>query len=113
MFRELAATGWPENVSPMQHEAHESFDRFVAEHPEGSKLRGRVTNVRPFGVFCELAPGIEGLLEVVDFEGRPQPMTFPDHYPRVGDALHVTIEYINHDARRIRLTQRRPTRALT
>jgi ribosomal protein S1 len=84
----------------------DAFSQFVAGHPAGTKLRVRVTDVQPIGAFCELAPGVEGLLVAIDVEGSPRRMTFPDDYPRVGDSLEVTIEYIDHEARDIWLTQR-------
>jgi len=90
----------------MRHEEHRAFDEFVTDHPVGTAIRGRVTNVQPFGAFCQLAEGVEGLLEVIHFDGRPRTMKFPDDYPRVGDLIDVTIAFINRKAHQIRLTQR-------
>ncbi len=89
-----------------QGEDETSFDEFIASHPKGTVLPGRVTSVQPFGVFCELAAGVEGLLEVVEFEIGERTMEFPDSYPRVGDILEVAILHVNRSDRKIALTQR-------
>jgi small subunit ribosomal protein S1 len=40
------------------------WDGVLAKYPNGSKFRGRVTNITDYGAFVELEPGIEGLVHV-------------------------------------------------
>ncbi len=94
----------------MQHGEHNVFDAFADNHPIGTKLRGRATTVREFGAFCELAEGVEGLLMVIDFD-VPRPKTFPNDYPRIGDVIDVRADFMNREARKIRLTQLWPSRS--
>lgn len=82
----------------------DAFAAYVAEHPEGAVVSARVAEVRPFGAFCELAPGIIGLLPIVAMKdlGRGQPV---EEHLGVGDSIEATIAFINHQAAAIRLSQ--------
>lgn len=48
---------------------HDPFIAYADAHPVGTRVRARVVDVRPFGAFCALDDGVEGLLLVVDFAG--------------------------------------------
>jgi ribosomal protein S1 len=65
----------------MQNEEQHVFEAFAASHPVGTKLRARVTTMRAFGAFCQLADGVDGLLLVPDFEGGPAPNELPGRLP--------------------------------
>ena len=43
------------------------WDDIEARYPVGSRLRGKVVNLAPYGAFVELEPGIEGLVHVSEF----------------------------------------------
>lgn len=90
----------------MERQDKRAFETFTAGHPVGTRVRARVATAQPFGVFCELVDGVQGLLLVVDFAGGPRPMKYPADYPRVGDQIDVWIEMINVDEGKIKLTQR-------
>ena len=81
----------------------DAFLEFCDAHPEGTNVTARVTKVASFGVFCELAKDVEGLLPVTELAVVPRPTTFPEDYPSIGDELYVSIAYINRDGRKIRL----------
>ncbi len=60
----------------------------------GRPVRGRVTEVVPFGVFVEVADGVEGLLH-------------RDHAPGpfdVGDEIAVVVTEVDRERRRLHLT---------
>lgn len=40
------------------------FEKFKFDHPVGSRIEGKVTNIVDFGAFVELAPGIEGMIHI-------------------------------------------------
>ena len=81
------------------------FETFIVAHPEGSRIVARVDQVAQFGVFCELASDVTGLLLVPDF-AVAGPKQFPEDYPKIGDVIDVTIAFINQEHRKIRLSQR-------
>ena len=81
----------------------DAFLEYCDAHPEGTNVTARVRKVASFGVFCELAKDVEGLLMVTDLPGVPRPTKFPEDYPSIGDELNVSIAYIDRDGRKIRL----------
>jgi small subunit ribosomal protein S1 len=42
------------------------WERFLKEHPVGSRVRGKIQHMTEYGAFVELAEGVEGLLHVQD-----------------------------------------------
>lgn len=71
----------------------------------GSVVRGKVRAVLQFGVFVELAPNVQGLLDVLDFAADSR-KRYPDDYPPVGTAIEASIKWLDPAAMNIRLTQR-------
>jgi ribosomal protein S1 len=67
------------------------FQPFADVVAAGQELRGRVTKVVPFGVFVQIADGVEGL--VLD----------PD-IAQVGDAVDVVVTEIDRERRRVVLS---------
>lgn len=48
--------------------------RTIAEqYPPGTRIKGKVTKSADFGLFLEVAPGVEGLLHVSELEGEGKP----------------------------------------
>jgi small subunit ribosomal protein S1 len=89
----------------MQHEVA-SYEDYAADHAVGAMVRGRVRAVAPFGVFVELAPNVQGLLEIPYFASTPDATQFPTSYPQVGALIEATIKYFDVPTMNIRLTQR-------
>ena len=50
--------------SLLDKEQAESLESFTQQVQPGDELRGKVTRIEPFGVFVEIAPGLEGLVHV-------------------------------------------------
>ncbi len=44
------------------------WDEFATEHQVGDEVEGHVTNVTDFGLFVELAPGVEGLCHISEID---------------------------------------------
>jgi small subunit ribosomal protein S1 len=94
----------------MQHKVAD-YEAYATDHAVGALVRGRVRAVAPFGVFVELAPNVEGLLEIPHFASVPDATRFPTGYPQVGTLVEATIMYFNVPTMNIRLTQRGPESA--
>lgn len=82
------------------------FEAYAESHPVGTQVLAPVEDVQPFGAFCQLADGVQGLLLVVDFGGMPKRFSFPSDYPRVGDVVESTIVLVDREQLKIRLSQR-------
>jgi ribosomal protein S1 len=79
--------------------------------PRGSRVKGRVVSVHPFGVFVDIGldPRIPVLLEIIHFkirEERPRHrIHLPEDYPYVGDEIEARILAYSMKPHDIRLTQ--------
>ena len=69
----------------------------------GSKVKGKVVNILPYGVFVELEKGIEGLIHVSEISWAKRVTNLQSIFA-VGDILEVQILSIDKDARRISLS---------
>ncbi|MEU7281782.1 S1 RNA-binding domain-containing protein [Streptomyces sp. NPDC045431] len=81
------------------------FQAFADRVPVGRELRGRVTELVPFGAFVELADGVEGLVHVRELAGPS--VEDPAEAVRVGDEVTVVVTEIDRERRRLGLSQRR------
>jgi len=69
----------------------------------GLKLRGKVTRCMEYGVFVELAPGIEGLVHISEMSYRKR-VTKPQDLVSEGDDIDVMIKDIDVASRRVSLS---------
>src|SRR3989339_1134549 len=69
----------------------------------GSKVKGKVVNIMPYGVFVELEKGIEGLIHVSEISWAKR-VTNLQNVVAVGDILEVQVLSMDRDARRISLS---------
>ena len=75
-----------------------------AQYPPGSRVRGKVTNVTDFGVFVELAEGIEGMVHVSQLS-RERVESAAEHY-QAGQQVEAEVLQVDANARRIALSIR-------
>jgi len=69
----------------------------------GSKVKGKVVNILPYGVFVELEKGIEGLIHVSEISWTKR-INNPSEMFAIGDMLQTQIISVDKDARRISLS---------
>ncbi|MFC8245714.1 S1 RNA-binding domain-containing protein [Streptomyces chartreusis] len=70
----------------------------------GERLSGRVTKLVPFGVFVQLADGVEGLVHLSELSAVP--VAAPEDVVQVGDQLTVVVTDVDRDRRRLSLSLR-------
>lgn len=78
------------------------WDEIEGKYPVGSRLRGKVVNLVPYGAFVEIEPGIEGLVHVSEFSwtrriGRASEML------SVGEEVDVVVLNVNKEEQKIAL----------
>ena len=73
-------------------------DRF----PEGSKHKGLVKNITPYGVFVELGDGIGGMIHISDLSWLKR-FNHPSEYTKVGETIDVAIMHIDGENRKLQL----------
>jgi len=80
------------------------WEKFLQEHRVGDLISGRVQQVTNFGVFINLAPGIDGLIHVSELD--KDYVSHPDEAVTVGNEVSAEIIEIDREKRRIRLSLR-------
>ena len=73
------------------------------KYPVGSKVKGKVVNILPYGVFVELEKGIEGLIHISEISWAKRVTNLQGIFA-VGDILEVQILSIDKEAHRISLS---------
>jgi small subunit ribosomal protein S1 len=75
----------------------------AASLTEGSRLRGKITRLSPFGAFVEIAPGVEGLVHISEL-GTGRRINHPKEVVSVGQDVEVVVLSVDHERRRIGLS---------
>ncbi len=86
------------------------WQEMVKKYPVGSIIEGRVTKMVPFGVFVEIGDNIEGLVHISEM-ARGHVDT-PEQVTSVGESIHVKVQEVDLDRRRISLSMRAAGEAL-
>jgi small subunit ribosomal protein S1 len=75
----------------------------VEKYTVGSKIKGKVVNLVPYGVFVELEKGIEGLIHISEISWAKR-VNNPAEMFAVGDMVETQVISVDKDARRISLS---------
>ncbi len=84
---------------------HNPWDDIEEKYPVGSKVKGKVVNIMPYGVFVEIEKGIEGLLHSSEISWQKK-MVNPQEMFAIGDIIEVQILNIEKDTKRISLSMK-------
>ncbi|MBK5966591.1 30S ribosomal protein S1 [Thiocystis minor] len=71
--------------------------------PVGTRVSGTVSRLQPFGVFVELAPGIDGLVHISEL-GAGRRINHPSEVVNPGDQVEATVLGVDLERRRISLS---------
>jgi len=77
------------------------YDKF----PTGSRVKGKVVNIMPYGVFVEIDKGIEGLLHSSEITWQKK-LVNPQEMFKLGDTVEVQIINVDKDQKRISLSMK-------
>ncbi len=81
------------------------WDDIYEKYPTGTRTKGRVVNVMPYGVFVEIEKGIEGLLHSSEITWQKK-LVNPQEMFKVGDEIDVQIINVDKDSKRISLSMK-------
>lgn len=70
---------------------------------EGSRVKGVVTRLQPFGAFVEIAPGVEGLVHISEL-GAGRRINHPKEVISEGQQVEASVLSVDHDKRRLSLS---------
>jgi small subunit ribosomal protein S1 len=80
------------------------WDDAMLSFPEGSRIRGKVVRLQPFGAFVELAPGVDGLVHVSKLN-TPERVGHPREVLKEGQEVDVEVLSVDPQNRRISLAR--------
>jgi small subunit ribosomal protein S1 len=78
------------------------YARFLAAHPVGSLVEGKVTRIATFGAFLEVGEDVEGLAHVSQL--APGGVGSPKEVVKIGQVLQVRVASVEPERRRIGLS---------
>lgn len=76
--------------------------KIAEKFPVGTKTKGVVKNITPYGVFVELADGIGGMVHISDLSWTKR-YNHPTEFTKVGNELEVVVMDIDNDNRKLTL----------
>lgn len=83
--------------------ANDPWRDAIAGFHEGQRVKGKITRMQPFGVFVEIAPGVEGLVHISEL-GAGRRINHPKEVVNAGDEIEAVILGIDAEKRRIALS---------
>jgi len=83
--------------------ANDPWRDAAASLTEGTRVRGKITRLQPFGAFVELAPGVEGLVHISEL-GAGRRINHPKEVVEVGQEVEASVLSIDPERHRIGLS---------
>ncbi len=65
------------------------WDSVKERYPVGSRHKGKVARLQPFGAFIELEPGVDGLIHTPDLTHKP--IQHPQEVVKIGDEIEIMV----------------------
>lgn len=78
------------------------WEKIEEKYPPGTRVRGKIVNLLPYGAFIELEPGIEGLIHVSEMSWVKN-VTDPSEVVKKGDDVEAIVLSIQKDEGKISL----------
>ncbi|MEM1061069.1 MAG: 30S ribosomal protein S1 [Planctomycetota bacterium] len=78
------------------------WDNVETKYPVGTKVKGEVVNVMPYGAFVKLEDGIEGLVHISEMSWTKR-INHPTELVNIGDDVEIVVLGINNQKQEISL----------
>jgi len=78
------------------------WEKVESSYPMGTRLKGKVVSLMPYGAFVELEKGLEGLVHISEFSWTRRP-SHPSEMVKVGDEVECVVLSIDRDNQKIAL----------
>lgn len=78
------------------------WENIEIKYPEGSRVTGKVVNLKPFGAFVELEPGVEGLVHISEMSWTKK-ITDAHKFLKIGETINAIVLDIDKENKRISL----------
>jgi small subunit ribosomal protein S1 len=78
------------------------WDQIEQKYPPGTRVRGKIVNLLPYGAFIEIEPGIEGLIHVSEMSWVKN-ITDPSEIVKKGDEVEAIVLSVQKEEGKISL----------
>lgn len=78
------------------------WENIENKYDEGTKAKGKVVNLTPYGAFVELEPGVEGLIHITEMSWTKK-ITHPNQILKLDETVEAIILSVDKDRKRIAL----------
>ena len=78
------------------------WDQIEQKYPPGTRVRGKIVNLLPYGAFIEIEPGIEGLIHVSEMSWVKN-VTDPSEVVKKGDEVEAVVLSVQKEEGKISL----------
>lgn len=78
------------------------WDQIEKKYPQGTRVRGKIVNLLPYGAFIEIEPGIEGLIHVSEMSWVKN-ITDPSEVVKKGDEVEAIVLSVQKEEGKISL----------
>ncbi|OIO02125.1 MAG: 30S ribosomal protein S1 [Desulfovibrionaceae bacterium CG1_02_65_16] len=78
------------------------WENIASKYPQGSRFKGKVTNLADYGAFVELEAGVEGLVHISEMSWTRK-LRHPSQMVRAGDEVEVIVLGVDPEKKRISL----------
>lgn len=78
------------------------WDQIEQKYPPGTRIRGKIVNLLPYGAFIEIEPGIEGLIHVSEMSWVKN-ITDPSEVVKKGDEVEAIVLSVQKEEGKISL----------
>jgi len=72
------------------------------KYPQGTKIKGKVVNILPYGAFIELEKGLEGLVHISELSWSRR-INHPNEVLAIGDVIEAVVLNVDGQAQKISL----------
>lgn len=79
------------------------WDQAVQGIAQGSRVKGRISSITDYGLFVEIAKGVEGLVHISEISWTDRIADLHKHY-KVGDEIEALVVSIDRENRRMSLS---------
>ena len=86
----------------LKQKSSNPWNDIESKYPIGTKLRGRVVNLAPYGAFIEIEEGVEGLVHVSEISWTRRIARAADVL-NIGDIVNVMVLNVNKDEQKLAL----------
>jgi len=85
-----------------KQKTEDPWKNIETKYPKGTKVKGKVVNIKNYGAFVEVEPGVEGLVHVNDISWTKK-ISNAQNYFKLGDEVEAVVLEVDGERKRLAL----------